>query len=115
MVEARYYRIVRYAVPTVDDFRTMQEEGQPLLNLRYRREWEEGVSVYSNLAYALRRARNNQTDLGRYVATLVVPENSGFEIRQTFKFPHHTIYAKGQTVLNLVRGDTVAADDEATE
>lgn len=112
MADVHYYRIIRNAVPSVDDFRTMKEEGQPLLNPKYRREWEEGVSVYSDLGYALRRARNNETDLGRYVATVIVTDDSGIEVKQTFRPPHHTIYAKGQTVLDLVHGDSVAADHE---
>lgn len=108
-----YYRIVRNAIPAADDFRTAREEGLPLLDNRYLREWDEGISVYDNFEYALKRARDNRTNLGRFVATLVVPEDGSIEVRQTMRPPHHTIYASGQRALALVQGATVPALDEA--
>lgn len=76
--------------------------------------WAEGVSAYDNIDYALKRARSNSTNLGRYGAMLIAPHAAAIEIRQNSRDRHHfTIYTSGQRVLELVRGDTISALAEA--
>jgi hypothetical protein len=108
-----FYRTVRNVISTEDDFRTAEEEGVILVDARYRREWAEGISVYDDLEYALNRARKNRSNLGRYVVTMIVPNDGSIEVRQTGRPPHHTIYAKGSRAMALVRGETISAFDEA--
>ncbi len=103
------FRIVRNQVPSADDFRTMREEGRPLLDPRYEDEWANGISVLDDLNVAIRRARNNRTELGRYVATLLIPDDGTIRVRQTAGRHHFTIYASGQRVLDLVQGATIHA------
>lgn len=108
----KFYRIVHNAVPTVDDFRTAAEEGMPLTNEAHRREWAEGVSVYDDLAYSLRRAQKNRARLGGYVATVVIPDTGGVEVAKTMQNPrHYTIYASAGEILALVEGEAIEAED----
>ncbi|MGH2559037.1 MAG: hypothetical protein ACRDJH_08230, partial [Thermomicrobiales bacterium] len=58
MSEGRiFYRIIRDAVPTQDDFKSHKELGRPLRDESNRRLWERGVSVYDNIDAAIRTAR----------------------------------------------------------
>jgi hypothetical protein len=111
-VARKFYRIVRSAVPTVDDFRTAAEEGMPLTNEAHRREWEAGISVYDDLAYALRRAQRTRGRLGGFVATVVIPDTSGVEVAKTMQNPrHYTIYASAGEILALVEDEAIKAED----
>lgn len=106
-----FFRIVRNAVPTVDDFRTAREDGLPLVDTKYFREWAEGVSVYDNLDYALARARTNTTGLGRFVVAIAVPDDGSIDFAKTMRNRrHYTIYASGVPLLALVRDVSVPAE-----
>ena len=70
-----------------------------------------GVSVYQDIAYAIRRARNTRFRLGSYVVPVCIPEDSDIEFRQAFDRRHYTIYAKGAQALELVCGPAVAAKE----
>ena len=108
-----FFRIVRSATPTVEDFQAPAKLGTPLFDEKYYREWAEGVSVYDDLDYALTRARRNISGLGRYVARIVVPESEEIEIAKTMKNRHHyTIYASAAEILNLVAGEAIEAGEE---
>ena len=108
----KFYRIVHSAVPTVDDFRTAAEEGMPLTNAAHRREWAEGISVYDDLAYALRRAQKTRGRLGGFVATVVIPDTGGVEVAKTMKNrQHYTTYASAGEILALVEGEAIKAED----
>jgi hypothetical protein len=95
----------------MDDFRTPKESGTPLYNLAYEREWADGISVYDDLAFALRRARNNKSDLGDHVVPLCISEDSDVKVRKTFGSHHHTIYAHGADALALVCGGVMSAKE----
>lgn len=111
-VADEFYRIVRNAVPTIDDFRTAREDGLPLVDPKYHREWAEGISVYDNLDYALERARRNSTGLGRFVVAIVVPDDGSVEVAKTMRNRHHyTIYASADRIFELVRDDPIQAID----
>ena len=103
-----FYRIVRNPIPALDDFRSASALGIPRPEMHVE-QWAHGVSVYDNLAYALRRASRNRTGLGRYVATLVAPEDGSVRFAKTFGPHHFTIYADPETLLVLVRGPVIAA------
>ena len=108
----KFYRIVHSAVPTVDDFRPAAEEGMPLTNESHRRVWAEGISVYDDLAYALRRAQRTRGRLGGFVATVVIPDTGGVEVAKTMKNRrHYTIYASASEILALVEGEAIEAED----
>jgi hypothetical protein len=64
--------------------------------------------VYDNLAYALRRAERNRTGLGRFVATLVIPDDGSVRYAKTFGRHHFTIYEEPETLLALVDGPVIA-------
>jgi hypothetical protein len=107
-MEREFYRIVRSPVPTVDDFLSARALGVPRPEM-YVEEWDRGISVYDNLAYALRRAERNRTGLGRFVAPLVVPDDGSVRFAKTFGRHHFTIYGDPETLLVLVRGPVIAA------
>jgi hypothetical protein len=107
-MERRFYRIVRSPSPTVDDFLSARALGVPRPET-YFAEWDRGISVYDNLAYALRRAERNRTGLGRFVATLVVPDDGSVRFAKTFGRHHFTIYGEPENLLALVRGPVIAA------
>jgi hypothetical protein len=105
-VENEFYRIIRHAEPTIDDFRTAREDGLPLVDPKYHREWAEGISVYDNLLYALERARRNRTGLGRFVVAIVVPDDGSVEVAKTMRNRHHyTIYARADSGTGPRRSD----------
>jgi len=84
----------------------------PLTNAAHRREWAEGISVYDDLAYALRRAQRTRGRLGGFVATVVIPGTGGVEVAKTMKNPrHYTIYASASEILALVEGEAIKAED----
>lgn len=105
-----FFRIVRNAVPTSDDFRSARAEGVPPVDPKYQREWAEGVSVYDNLDYALERARTNKTGLGRFVVAIVVPDDARLEVAKTMRNRHHyTMYASADQLLDLIQGNPMRA------
>lgn len=111
-----FYRIVRGSDPTIDDIRSARDDGMALVDPRYLREWAEGVSVYDNLDYALQRARRNRTGLGRFVVTIVIPDDGSIEVAKTMRNRHHfTIYAGPEQMLALVRGRTVRAEGRSED
>lgn len=107
-MERWFYRIVRSPSPTVDDFLSARALGLARPEA-YIAEWDRGVSVYDNLAYALRRAERNRTGLGRFVATLVIPDDGSVRFAKTFGRHHFSIYEKPETLLALVHGTVIAA------
>ncbi|MFN8591042.1 MAG: hypothetical protein U0031_06210 [Thermomicrobiales bacterium] len=93
---------------TADDFRSARALGVPRPETHVE-EWERGISVYDNLSYAQRRAARNQTGLGRFVATLIVPDDGSVKCAKTFGPHHYTIYGEPEALLALVRGPVIAA------
>lgn len=107
-MEREFYRIVRHRVPTVDDFRSARGMGVPRPE-DYIAEWDRGVSVYDNLDFALRRAQRNRTGLGRFVATIAIPDDGSVRFAKTFGRHHFTIYETPERLLSFVRGPAVSA------
>ncbi|MGH2616573.1 MAG: hypothetical protein ACRDJC_15135 [Thermomicrobiales bacterium] len=107
-MEREFYRIVRNRVPTIDDFRSARAMGAPR-PAEYIAEWDRGVSVYDNLAYALRRAQRNRTGLGRFVATIVFPDDGSVRFAKTFGRHHVTIYEPPERLLSFVRRPAISA------
>jgi hypothetical protein len=84
----------------------------PLVNEAHRREWAEGVSVYDDLAYTVRRAQRTRARLGGFVATVVIPDHGGVEVAKTMRDRrHYTIYASATEILALVEGEAIEAED----
>jgi hypothetical protein len=108
-MERVFYRIVRNPVPTVDDFLSARALGVPRPD-SYVAEWDRGISAYDNLAYALRRAERNRTGLGRFVATLFVPDDGSVRFAKTFGRHHFTIYGEPESLLALVRGSVIGVE-----
>ena len=99
-----FYRIVRSISPSAEDFRSARQDGLPLVDPRYVREWAEGVSVYDSLEYALGRARANRTGLGRFVATIALPDDGSVDFAKTMRNRHHfTIYENADLLLPLIK------------
>jgi hypothetical protein len=107
-MEREFYRIVRHRIPTVEDFRSPRAMGVPRPE-DYIAEWDRGVSVYDKLAYALRRAQRISTGLGRFVATIVFPDNGSVRFAKTFGRHHFTIYETPEQLLLFVRGPAISA------
>jgi hypothetical protein len=96
----------------LDDFKSAKVLGKPLRDRAHRREWEQGVSVFDSLDYALHRARAFKFALGRFVVAIRVPDDGSIEVVQTGNDRHHfTIYANPERLLPLVDGDAVNAQE----
>lgn len=105
----RFYRLVESELPTTRDFLPARLLGKPLRDLRYRREWSEGVSVYDDLPHAVNRALAYRGNVGTFVATLVVTPDDRLEIAQTSKDLHHfTIFATPFELYGPFQGPTVS-------
>ena len=102
-----FYRVIKGPEPTVEDFIPLKEQGRPLKNPKWKREWEYGVSVYDDFDYTVARTRKFPK-MGSYIATLVVPDDGSIEFAKTMDDEHHyTIYALAERVLQLVVGRVV--------
>jgi hypothetical protein len=99
-VSREFFRIVRGREPSLEDFRSLRAlgRGRPR-NLRYEREWAEGVSVYDDFDQACKMARANRFRQGTFIVKIVIPEDSGIEFRQTFTEHHYTIYGEPEQIL----------------
>jgi hypothetical protein len=104
-VGRRLYCIIHGATPTLEDFKSARDLGKPLRSQRYEREWADAVSTYDDLAYAIERAIQTRLQLGRYVATLVVPDDGSVEVAQTTRDRHHySIYSARREVAEIGAG-----------
>ena len=61
----------------------------------------EGISAYATEAQARRNARRYPS-LGRFIATLSVPDNATVVVERTRGPGHHTIWGDPATMLDLV-------------
>jgi hypothetical protein len=103
-----FYRIIRSRQAMLDDFKSARALGKPLRDRAHLREWEQGVSVFDSLDYALHRARAFRFALGRFVVAIRVPDDGSIEVAQTGNDRRHfTIYADPERLLPLVDGDAV--------
>jgi len=100
-VGREFFRVVRGTRPTLEDFQPVAVSGRPLRYPEYRREFEEGVSVYDDFDHACEKARANRFRHGVYIVKIVVPEDGSIELRQTFAEHHYTIYAEPARILAL--------------
>ena len=94
-----FFRFVRGSRPTLEDFKPIGATGRPLRFPQYRREFEEGVSVFDNFDHACRTARRNRFRQGRYIVKVTVPEDGSVEFKQTFSQHHYTLYATPEEAL----------------
>ena len=107
-----FYRIIRSRQAAPDDFKSAKALGKPLRDQAHQREWEQGVSVFDSLDYALQRARAFKLALGRFVVAIRVPDDESIEVAQTGNDQHHfTIYAEPERLLSLVDGDAVRVQE----
>jgi hypothetical protein len=107
-----FYRIIRSRQAVLDDFKSAKALGKPLRDRAHRREWEQGVSVFDSLDYALQRARAFRFALGRFVVAIRVPDDGSVDVAQTGNDRHHfTIYAEPERLLSLVDGDAVKVQE----
>lgn len=104
-----FYRIVRSDPPTERDFWSYKAHGIPLLDPTKAR-LAEGVSVYSHLGDAKKKARR-YPDKGQHIAVLRMPEASAFHIERTGprRERHYTIWAAPAVLLGFVV-ETVPVD-----
>jgi hypothetical protein len=110
-VGREFFRIVRGMQPTVDDFRPLGATARPLRFPEYRREFEEGVSVFESFGAACDMARRNRFRQGRFVVRIVLPDDGSVEVKQTFSAQHYTIYAPPKEILAYADGDAVRIPD----
>lgn len=110
-----FYRLIHGANPTDGDFRTPRESGTSLFNEAYEREWAEGISVYDDRDFALRRARNSKSDLDDHVVPICIPEDSDVEVRKPFGSHHYAIHAHGARALALVCGKAINSTEQEND
>lgn len=105
MVKARpnvaheFFRMIRGPRPTLDDFQPVAVTGRPLRFPEFRREFEEGVSVFDGFDKACEMARRLRFRQGAYVVRVVLPGDGSVEFKQTFSEHHYTIYAPPEQIL----------------
>jgi hypothetical protein len=99
---------VRGERPTLEDFKSARALGKPLRDARYEREWSGSVSVYDELAHAVRKARGYGGKLGAYIATMNIQLDSPVTYRQTTADVHHfSVFGEPAELLALVRGEVI--------
>ena len=76
-MERTFYRIVRNAAVSEDDFKPAKDLGKPLLDPAQIRPWAEGISVYDTFERAADRARRYHYKLGRFVVAVTLPVGGG--------------------------------------
>jgi hypothetical protein len=103
--ERVFYRIIRDATPTHDDFKSHKELGKPLRDESNRRLWERAVSVYDNIDAAMRTARR-YPGIGSYVAALRLPIETEIEVEQTGPRHHFTLFGAAAELITLVEDVT---------
>jgi hypothetical protein len=99
-VAREFFRIVRGSRPVLEDFVPLGATGRVLRFPEYRREFEEGISVYDDFDHACAMARKNRFRQGRFLVKLVVPDDGSVELKQTFAEHHYTLYAKPEQILS---------------
>ncbi len=100
-----FYRIVRSAAPTIDDFKTARDLGKQLRFPQFRREWEEAISVFDDFDHAVNRAIKSRLQLGDHIAELDVPDDGSVEFAPTAVDPrHYSIYAAPELIMTFVTG-----------
>ena len=109
VVARQFYRIVRSQYPSLDDFRSLGDEGKVCVSARRYRECAEGVSVFDDFRHACDLARTYDFRRGRFVATLTVPDDGSVEFAKTFGVHHWTIYyGSPESILALIDGVPVS-------
>lgn len=106
-----FFRIVRDSRPTSDDFRPLGATGRTLKFPEYRREFEEGISVFDDFAHACQTARRNRFRQGQYVVRMVIPDDGSVEVRKTFGEHHFTVYADPEQLLTYAERVAVPIPD----
>jgi hypothetical protein len=96
------HRIVLTDPPTRDDFSSNAGKGRRPRSdePEVLRLWD-GLSVYATLAQARRKARGAPY-LGRYVATLRIPDRAPARLERTRGPGHHTLWADPAAALGWV-------------
>jgi hypothetical protein len=111
--ERIYYRIVRNADATEDDFKPAKDLGKPLRRPSLARQWAEGVSVSDTFEHAAAQARLYRYRLGRFVVAIRLPRQAGIEVEQTGRDLHHfTLYGTPAQLLSLVADRPRRVDEE---
>ncbi len=103
-VSRRLYRIVQTDPPTRSDFVPRTEAGWNWLDLTpEQQELSQGLSCFATLAQARKKAKK-YPGLGKFVATLVIPGQSGIRLERTFwRSPgHHTIWGSPDEIASYV-------------
>ena len=86
-----FYRIVKQPTPTTEDFRSSMDKCLPprppeVADLAV---WV-GISMFSTIEQA-ETTQNRYPKLGSYVATVRIPDDGPFVLRQTLKVGHYTV------------------------
>ena len=99
----RYFRIIAVELPNREDFLSDKAKGQPPRNAddaELLRLWD-GISVFATFQQARNKA--NRYDLGRFIAEVLIPENSPIRVERTTRSPgHHTLWSEPDAVLRCV-------------
>ena len=112
-MERIYFRIVRNADVSEDDFKPAKDLGKPLLEPELARPWAEGVSVYDTFERAVNRARRFRYKLGRFVVTVTLPAGADVEVEQSGDDPRHfTLYGEAKQPLSFVNDLPRRVDEE---
>lgn len=111
--ERTYYRIIRNADATEDDFKPAKNLGKPLRKPSLARQWAEGVSVSDTFEHAAAQARLYRYRLGRFVVAIRLSEEAGIEVEQTGNDRHHfTMYGTPARLLSFVADRPHPVDEE---
>lgn len=99
-----YFRIVKTAVPTLEDFLPAAVLGRRRpRNPDLWRPWAEGISVYDDVDWARERVAD-LPKLGSFLAEVVLDESSRILVDQIGIDPHHfTMYGAPDELLTAVR------------
>ena len=103
MAVRRFYRATKQAEARRADFLSRMAQGRATATSDAEvRRLEDGVSVYDDLEHLRGKARAIR-GLGRWIATLDIPDDAGIPIEKTLDDPHHfTLWGEPDELLRFV-------------
>ena len=99
-----FYRIVRTDPPILDDMKSRFMLGYPPPDrlTPEERRWWDGISVFASEHQAREQARRFPR-LGRFIATIEVPDNELLTFERTGERPgHYTLWGPAETLAQCV-------------
>jgi len=106
-----FYRIVPGPDASQDDFLSHKAKGLPAGQRAKSEGWWEGISAYDSLPAALFWAAERRYSQGRFIAAIVISDDSTIRYRQTTgAMEHYTLWGEPEAFMRCVQWVQSAAE-----